>query len=357
MTALVAAPVAAAPSAEGRVLPTFAIPPATVLTVPQIAAAAVTVPLPSSPPPSAGSELDALASRPHPGTPSPTLAPPKLVEGPPPSLVWVAPAPDEPTYEPTDEPTDEPTENSIPEVALFAIELPGISGSALPFDEALVVERIPEDAVECRDRARLLPLDDRNQIAQMTTAVFECVALVAGLGERPATSTGWWDGAELWGFKNLADQVAAEAVVVAWCESKAFDSWALTHNNPWGYGGLFQMGATEMRRFGLAGSSKFDPVDNAYGAASYFIYMYSRGGGFGGWGPWAVVNTGFNDAVNDQVRVPVLPRFLSTDPSYRGRSGPELPAWAIDPTAYEVPGFGGCPFTGGSWPQAVAIEG
>jgi hypothetical protein len=248
------------------------------------------------------------------------------------------------------------------DLALYAVELEGISQAAVATDEALVVEPIPTDPIECHQRGSQLPLKDengawdRNLIAQMTHTVFECVASVGGMASQPPTNEGW-DAAAIWGFDSLARQVAAESVVVGYCESQAFADFAITGNNPWGYGGVFQMGAKEMRLFGFPGASKFEPVDNVYSAATYFMSMVERGMGWGGWGPWAVVNTGYNDEVNDRVKVPVLPRFTSTDPAYRGRRGVELPAWAVDPWRYSVPGFNGCPTTGHPWPAAVELAG
>lgn len=195
---------------------------------------------------------------------------------------------------------------------------------------------------------------ERNLIAQMTHEVFECLASASGLDERPPTVLRRWNGAAIWGFGSLADQVAAESVVVAYCESEGFDRRALTRSNGFGYGGLFQMGRTEMRRFGEPGSDRFDPVDNAIAAANYFLFQYHNGAGWGGWSPWAVVNTNFNDEVNDRVKIPALPRFVSSDPAFQGRPGPELPAWAVDPWSWEVPDWSGtgCPYTGGKWPAA-----
>jgi hypothetical protein len=115
------------------------------------------------------------------------------------------------------------------------------------------------------------------------------------------------------------------------------------------------MGSSEMRRFGGAGASKFDPLDNGVAAAAYFLLQARAGDGWGGWGPWAVVNTNFDDEVNNKVRIPVLPRFRSTDPEFAGRRGPELPAWAVDPWSWEVPGWGGCPYTGGRWAEAAPL--
>lgn len=257
--------------------------------------------------------------------------------------------------------TTESTVGAV-DLAVFAVDIGEVSTRAIASDEALVVQPIPDDPFECHERATEMPLVDanggwsRNLIAQMTYTVFECVASVAGFADAPPTS-GAWDAAGTWGFESLAQQVAAESVVVGYCESVAFSGSAITSNNPWGYGGVFQMGAQEMRLYGFAGASKFDPVDNVYSAATYFVAMNRRGAGWGGWGPWAVVNTNYNDEVNDRVKVPVLPRFTSTDPDYRGRRGAELPAWAVDPWSYVVPGFNGCPTTGGGWAPATAIEG
>ncbi|MFP5332467.1 MAG: hypothetical protein ACLGHX_08940 [Acidimicrobiia bacterium] len=215
----------------------------------------------------------------------------------------------------------------------------------------------------CISRAQERPLTvgdrfDRNLIAQMTHEVFECLASVEGLDDRPPTALRRWNGAAIWGFGSLAEQVAAESVVVAYCESEGFGSHALTRTNGFGYGGLFQMGTTEMRRFGEPGADRFDPTDNAVAAANYFLFQYQTGAGWGGWSPWAVVNTNFNDEVNDQVKIPVLPRFVSSDPEYQGRPGPELPAWAVDPWSWEIPEWSGtgCPYSGGRWPAAKPQE-
>lgn len=217
---------------------------------------------------------------------------------------------------------------------------------------------------DCIREAKTSPLRvdgmfDRNLIAQMTHGVFECMTDVAGLGSAAPTAMRRWNGAAAWGFGSLSDQVAAEAVVVAYCESMGFDPRTITGSNAYGYAGLFQMGKTEMARFGERGSGRFDPVDNAIGAANYFVFQYRNRAGWGGWSPWAVVNTNFNDPVNDQVRVPVLPRFVSTDPQFAGRRGPELPVWAVDPWSWEVPHFDGtgCPFTGRGWPAARPLDG
>ena len=248
-----------------------------------------------------------------------------------------------------------------------AIELPDEPGpiflTPLAMDATARGAPVPVDEIDredCIRRAKTLPLKsdghwDRNLVAQMTHDVFSCLASVAGLDDAAPTSLRRWNGARVWGFESLADQVAAESIVVAYCESEGFR--ALTRSNAFGYAGLFQMGSTEMARFGEPGGSRYDPVDNAIAAANYFLYQYRNRAGWGGWSPWAVVNTNFNDEVNDQVKVPVLPRFVSTDPEFAGRRGTELPAWAVDPWSWVVPAWPGtgCPFTGWRWPAPVPL--
>ena len=234
------------------------------------------------------------------------------------------------------------------------------SMTAIGFEEDVVtvVEEFPAErpapatGAECKERAREIDLTpngrwDRNAIAQMTWSLFDCVLTLKGLHDVPPTRVRGFDGAAV-GFESLAEQMAAEAVVVSYCESIGYQHRALTGSNGFGYAGLFQMGQTEMRRFG-AGGSRYDPVDNAYGAVNYLWYQYANRNGWGGWSPWAVVNTNFNDEVNDRVKVPVLPRFRSTDPEFSGRRGPQLPAWAVDPWLNDVPSWNGCPTTGGRW--------
>lgn len=255
----------------------------------------------------------------------------------------------------------EPTPEDIPRlVAEAAPPHPLQPIVAFSVAGTVPVSAPPETREDCIRQAKTTPIQvdgvyDRNGIARMTHQVFACLASVAGLDERQPTEARRWNGAAIWGFGSLAEQVAAEAVVVAYCESEGFSPRALTRSNGFGYAGLFQMGRTEMARFGEPGSSRYDPVDNAIAAANYFLFQYRNGAGWGGWSPWAVVNTNFDDEVNDQVKVPVLPRFTSTDPDFRGRPGPELPAWAVDPWSWTVPHWSGtgCPYNGARWPVAI----
>ena len=273
-----------------------------------------------------------------------------------------APAP-QPTLPPlpTVETVPDPTTAEI-DLARDLREARAHSGVVAFSAAGAVFDDPPPTRETCIHQARSRPLMsageyDRNLIAQMTHEVFQCLASAEGLDERSPTALRRWNGAQRWGFSSLADQVAAEAVVVAYCESEGFSPRALTSSNGFGYGGLFQMGRKEMSRFGEPGSDRYDPIDNAVAAATYFLFQYHNGAGWGGWSPWAVVNTNFNDEVNNQVKVPVLPRFVSSDAAFAGRPGPELPAWSVDPWVWEVPHWSGtgCPYGGGRWPASVPL--
>lgn len=263
-----------------------------------------------------------------------------------------------------------PTASTMPDLTFDDIELMRgprqevleFQGIVMSFSFGGSFDAPPATREACIREAKTSPLMvesvyDRNLIAQMTHEVFSCLTRIAGLDEQPPTALRRWNGANIWGFESLSDQVASEAVVVAYCESEGFSPRAITGSNAFGYAGLFQMGRTEMARFGESGSNRFDPVDNAVAAANYFLFQYRNRAGWGGWSPWAVVNTNFDDDVNNQVKVPVLPRFVSTDPDFSGRPGPELPAWAADPFSWHVPHWNGtgCPYNGGRWPAAAPV--
>ena len=346
MSMVVIAPLAAV----GSAVPTEAPPPAEPV-VSLVAAettpepeptTTITNPLPSSPPPSVDLEAAALAGRPDPGivpeAPVETTAVPTTASSS--SSASSAPSPSSSS--------SSTTVAEVDALEALSMDAPPTTGPPDPFDcrwDASALELVGSDGVY-----------DRNLVAQLTHTVFECVATAHGYDERAVESTGSWD-AGIWGFGNMAELIAAEAVVVGYCESIAFEPSAISGDNPWGYGGVFQMGDREMALFGFPGASKFQPADNVYSAATYLLANAERGLPWGGWGPWAVVNTGYNDEVNDKVKIPVLPRFESTDPDYRGRRGVELPRWAVDPWSWEVPSFDGCPFTGRDWPESVRWSG
>ncbi|HEY5651700.1 MAG TPA: hypothetical protein VIW46_09655, partial [Acidimicrobiia bacterium] len=169
------------------------------------------------------------------------------------------------------------------------------SMTAVGFEDDLltVVDELPShrpppaSGWECKERAEEIDLApngywDRNAIARMTWSLFDCVLTVKGLDEVAPSRVRGWDGAAIWGFESLAEQMASEAVVVSYCESIGYRHRALTGSNGFGYAGLFQMGRTEMKRFG-AGGSRYDPVDNAYAAVNYVWHQYANRNGWGGW--------------------------------------------------------------------------
>jgi len=189
---------------------------------------------------------------------------------------------------PSTVPDPTPEEIAVARSLTDALATPGVV--AFSVAGSLMVDP-PASRDNCIAHAKARPIEvdgayDRNLIAQMTHDVFECLAAAEGLDERAPTALRRWNGAAIWGFGSLAHQVAAESVVVAYCESEGFDPRALTRSNGFGYGGLFQMGSTEMRRFGEAGADRFDPIDNAIAAANYFLFQYHNGAGWGGWRSW-----------------------------------------------------------------------
>ena len=108
-------------------------------------------------------------------------------------------------------------------------------GIIMSFSFGGSVNAVPQQPTResCIADAKSLPLIvdgvyDRNLIAQMTHQVFECLTGVAGLDESAPTALRRWDAAKEWGFVSLSNQVASEAVVVAYCESVGFDPRALS---------------------------------------------------------------------------------------------------------------------------------
>ncbi len=251
---------------------------------------------------------------------------------------------------------------------------PGISLS-VTFDTAESVLLASGDIEGCYLAAQQLPLTtpggstyDTQLIGQMVYQMFRCVADAAGMSTQAPTTVNWsytgdnsyrWSGADL-GFTNLTEQIASEAVVVSFCESVGYDAGALSSNNSTGkYGGVFQMGDNEMDAFAPPGASKFDPVANVYGAARYYLAKSTSTSRWGGWHPWAVVNTDFGSRGGDGVRrSPVLPSYGSTDPDSIGWPGGELPQWAVNPFEWAIPGPG-CKtaVADGQWPASSPLPG
>lgn len=201
----------------------------------------------------------------------------------------------------------------------------------------------PQDPLRVGDI--LINPDDRQTVAQATYTIFYCEARAAGLEALPPTPSTNGTGPAV--FTNKAQQVAAEAVVVGFCES-GFTRQNMSSNNPWGYGGVFQFGDSEPAKW-IPGGNKFDIAANITGAARYYLAGHGKGR-WDGWGPWAVVNTDYGGP-NSAVDYPILPRFTSTEPGFEGRrTAGSLPGWAIDPFTSPL-GTGSCKnaYTGAGW--------
>jgi hypothetical protein len=240
---------------------------------------------------------------------------------------------------------------STPEVLLCPMDsiIRGTGGQIREpwhLDYGIVVVQLGTQPANCNS---MTPIDPTNQqsVAIAVKTIFYCELAAKGL-----TSVAPIDGPRYPAskyFKNLAEQVSSEAVLVAYCES------GLTPNSGDGssYVGVFQMGRNEMETFGGNAAARTDARLNITAAARYFLYGWERYGntGWGGWGPWAVVNTDFWET-NRAVLRPAIGRFASTHPSAEGEFGPDLPAWAIDPTgSWGI--SGGCgeyAYAGKSWP-------
>ena len=198
---------------------------------------------------------------------------------------------------------------------------------------------------------------DPQSIAVLVYEIFYCEASAAGLDQRPPTpAKGPWDPSR-YGFNNLAQQVAAEAVVVGYCESGYTETNMGSANHTNNYGGVFQMGKWEAETYVPGGkgnpSMRFQIEPNIIGAARYFLANEGKGH-WKGWSPWAVVNTDLSQgrfAGHNNVNIPLVPRFTSTRHGHVGKQlDAGLPDWAVNP-ASRAPS-GNCPTVyrqNGSW--------
>ena len=213
-------------------------------------------------------------------------------------------------------------------------------------DYGIVIVQLSSQPANCNT---IIPIDPGNKqsVAIAVKTIFYCELAAKGL-----TSVAPIDGPNYPAskyFKNLAEQISSEAVLVAYCESALKPS----SGDGSSYVGVFQMGREEMNNFGGNQAARTDARLNITAAAKYFLYGWERYGnsGWGGWGPWAVVNTDFWET-NRSVLRPAIGRFPSTNPSAIGEYGPDLPGWAIDPT--NVGGISGScgeyAYAGKTWP-------
>lgn len=169
----------------------------------------------------------------------------------------------------------------------------------------------------------------RRSVAIGVKQIWYCELSKRGLANLPPKNgPGLYKGKK-W-FKNLADQVSSEAVLVAYCES------SLTPSSAGGsYKGVFQMGPNEMRTFSKNPDRWMDAEENIRAAVKYWAYGYRAGGEGSGWRPWAVVNTSFYSESNP-IQRPIIGRFKAKPPSPAAgeATGLPLPNWAISPSEY-----------------------
>lgn len=170
---------------------------------------------------------------------------------------------------------------------------------------------------------------DKRSVAIAVKQVWYCELSKQGLANLPPRNgPGSYTGKK-W-FKNLADQVSSEAVLVAYCESSFNPS-----SGGGSYKGVFQMGPNEMKTFSKNPERWMDPEENIRAAVKYWSYGYRSGGENSGWRPWAVVNTQWYGEANP-IQRPIIGRFKARPPSPSAgeATGLPLPNWAISPSEY-----------------------
>jgi hypothetical protein len=139
-------------------------------------------------------------------------------------------------------------------------------------------------------------------------------------------------------FDNFAEQIASEAVLVAYCESRLRPA-----NASGSYKGVFQINDTEMRAGGMDARLWSDANANITAAARLWLQLYKTANPYEGWSRWATVNTEKYLPGASSIKIPVIGRFMAVPNSPRAGeiSGMPLPNWVIDPTSYWG-GLGDC---------------
>jgi hypothetical protein len=206
-------------------------------------------------------------------------------------------------------------------------------------------------AAACDEGPIADPQEKRN-IAIAVKELWYCELAKSGFTSMPPRDGPGEHTASKW-FDNYAEQVASEAVLVAYCES-GFNPAAANGK----YKGVFQMGPTELTASGADARLWADAKVNITAAAKLWISAYSRPNALEGWAPWAVVNTTWYSPGGNSIQLPVIGRFTAQPKSPQAGkvSGQPLPNWAIDPSAYWAPS-GSCGNTlglGKPMPEAPA---
>lgn len=174
---------------------------------------------------------------------------------------------------------------------------------------------------------------DKRSVALGVRSIWYCVLAAEGLSALPVRNGPGDYKADAW-FENFAQQVASEAVLVAFCES-GLNPGSGANNK---YKGVFQMGPDELTAFGSRAELWNDAVSNITAAARYWVHGFQGNSLYEGWRPWAVVNTQWFGTSNP-LAVPVIGRFPAVPPSPKAgkAAGIALPNWAIDPDLYWGP--------------------
>lgn len=174
---------------------------------------------------------------------------------------------------------------------------------------------------------------DRRSVAIMVKQLWYCKLAAKGFTSIPARNGPGQYTASQW-FKNLAEQVASEAVLVAFCESGLNPRSGATKT----YRGLFQMGPSELENSGVDPDQWADAIANASAAAEYWVYGFRTGSNLEGWRAWTPVNTQWYSESNP-IEVPIVGRFKARAPSPQAgtTSGLPLPNWSINPSRYWGP--------------------
>jgi hypothetical protein len=205
------------------------------------------------------------------------------------------------------------------------------------FDVGIIVSSISNsnsfaNVSGCEGPSAINPSDKRS-VAIAIKSIWYCILASEGFTSLPPRQGNGEYKERDW-FSNYAQQISAEAVVVAFCESGLDPSASPGKPNR----GVFQMSNSELESFGVRSELWNDAALNITAAARYFVSEFNKNTLYEGWGPWASVNTQRFGKTNS-YSFPVIGRFPASPPSLNAgdKSGLALPNWAIDPEKYWGP--------------------
>lgn len=180
----------------------------------------------------------------------------------------------------------------------------------------------------------IIDATNKQSVAQGVRSIWYCELAQNGFATMPTRNGPGSYVASEW-FKNFAEQVASEAVLVAFCES-GFNAGSGATST---YKGVFQMGDGELRSGGADPRLWADAAVNIRAAARLWLQTYQTANTLEGWSRWAVVNTQWYAPKGNSIQVPVIGRFIARVPSPQAgtASGQPLPNWAVDPSKHWGP--------------------